>query len=130
MQRKEEFNNSQKVANLLWANATMGIVDKQLFSSFVPTAAKLIDSYTNQGLANNAWAYAVADVDAPTLFNNHFINKCVQKKDGFGKRTLSAPSMAFVADKGEVESWITNCKINATKRSFPEFQRLQSSKTM
>jgi len=130
MQRKEEFNNSQKVANLLWANATMGIVDKQLFSSFVPTAAKLIDSYTNRGLANNAWAYAVADVDAPTLFNNHFINKCVEKRGGFGKRTLSAPSMAFVADKGEVESWITNCKINATKRSFPEFQRLQSSKTM
>jgi len=73
----------QALANLLWSYATMGITDKQLFSSFVPTAAKLIDSYTNQGLANIAWAYAVADVDAPTLFNAHFINKCVEKEDGF-----------------------------------------------
>ncbi|KAK1733464.1 hypothetical protein QTG54_015879 [Skeletonema marinoi] len=47
----------------------MGITDTQLFLSFVPTAAKLIDSYNNQALANIAWAYTVADVDAPTLFN-------------------------------------------------------------
>jgi hypothetical protein len=38
----------------------MGIVDKQLFWSFVSTAAKLIDSYNNQHLANIAWAYSVA----------------------------------------------------------------------
>mmetsp|Transcript_32626 Transcript_32626/g.66521 ORF Transcript_32626/g.66521 Transcript_32626/m.66521 type:complete len:577 (-) Transcript_32626:25-1755(-) len=73
----------QALANLLWSYATMGITDKQLFSSFVPTAAKLIDSYTNQGLANIAWAYAAADVDAPILFNAHFINKCVEKGSGF-----------------------------------------------
>ena len=83
MQREREFSNSQHVANLLWSYATMGITDKQLFLSFMPTAAKLIDSYTNQGLANIAWAYAVADVDAPTLFNAHFNNKCVEKEDGF-----------------------------------------------
>ena len=58
----------------------MGIVDKKLFSSFMPTAAKLIDSYENQHLANVAWAYAVADVDAWTLFNDHFINACVERK--------------------------------------------------
>eukprot|EP00985_Skeletonema_marinoi_P026276 scaffold20270_cov125-Skeletonema_marinoi.AAC.2 len=80
--RKGEFD-SQAVANLLWAYAAMGIVDKKLFLSFMPTAGKLIDSYTNQGLANIAWAYAVADVDDPTLFNEHFINKRVEKKDGF-----------------------------------------------
>eukprot|EP00985_Skeletonema_marinoi_P003661 scaffold1598_cov139-Skeletonema_marinoi.AAC.5 len=79
---KGEFD-SQPVANLLWANATMGVTDKQLFLSFVPTAAKLIESYNNQHLANIAWAYAVADVDAPTLFNNHFIKKCVEKEDVF-----------------------------------------------
>jgi hypothetical protein len=88
IQRKEEFNNSQGVANLLWAYATMGIVDKQLFSSFVPTAANLIDICDNQGLANLAWAYAVADVDAPTLFNDHFINKCNKEKDGFKNEAL------------------------------------------
>jgi len=89
IQREREFSNSQHVANLLWANAAMGIVDKQLFLSFMPTAGKLIDSYTNQGLANIAWAYAVADVDAPTLFNAHFINKCVAKEDGFETEALS-----------------------------------------
>ena len=80
IQRKEEINNSQGVANLLWAYSTMGIVDKKLFSSFMPTAAKLIDSYENQHLANVAWAYAVADVDASTLFNDQFINACVERK--------------------------------------------------
>eukprot|EP00984_Skeletonema_dohrnii_P022077 scaffold11198_cov103-Skeletonema_dohrnii-CCMP3373.AAC.13 len=79
---KGEFD-SQAVVNLLWAYATMGIIDKQLFVSFVPTAGKLIDSYNNQELANMAWAYAVANVDALTLFNHHFINKCVEKGSGF-----------------------------------------------
>eukprot|EP00577_Skeletonema_sp_RCC1716_P001169 CAMPEP_0113417726 /NCGR_PEP_ID=MMETSP0013_2-20120614/25807_1 /TAXON_ID=2843 ORGANISM="Skeletonema costatum, Strain 1716" /NCGR_SAMPLE_ID=MMETSP0013_2 /ASSEMBLY_ACC=CAM_ASM_000158 /LENGTH=552 /DNA_ID=CAMNT_0000304875 /DNA_START=663 /DNA_END=2317 /DNA_ORIENTATION=- /assembly_acc=CAM_ASM_000158 len=83
IQRKTEFSKSQAVANLLWSYSAMGIVDKKLFLSFMPTAGKLIDSDTNQGLANIAWAYAVADVDAPTLFNAHFINKCVEKEDGF-----------------------------------------------
>mmetsp|Transcript_32621 Transcript_32621/g.66510 ORF Transcript_32621/g.66510 Transcript_32621/m.66510 type:complete len:124 (-) Transcript_32621:399-770(-) len=59
---------SQDVANLLWSNATMVITDKQLFLSIAPTAAKVIDSCTNQELSNIAWSYAVADVDAPTLF--------------------------------------------------------------
>jgi hypothetical protein len=89
IQRKEEFIKSQHVANLVWAYATMGIVDKQLFSSFVPTAAKLIESCDNQGLANLAWAYAAADVDAPTLFSDHFINKCVEKRGGFENENLS-----------------------------------------
>jgi hypothetical protein len=88
IQRKEEFNNSQHVANLLWAFATMGIIDKKLFLSFVPTAAKLINSCDNQHLINIAWAYAVADVDAPTLFNDVFVKKCVEKKDGFVNEDL------------------------------------------
>ncbi len=47
------------------------------------TAAELVDSHTNQDLDNIALAYAVADIDAPALFNDHFINKCVAEKDGF-----------------------------------------------
>jgi hypothetical protein len=54
IKHRAEFNNTQHVANLLWAYATMGIINKQLFLSFVPTSAKLIDSYNNQGLANIA----------------------------------------------------------------------------
>jgi hypothetical protein len=88
IQRREEFN-SQDVANLLLAYATMGIIDKQLFLSFVPTAAKLIVSYNNQDFANIAWAYAVADVDALILFNDHFINKCVEKNGGFEIKELT-----------------------------------------
>ena len=87
IQCKGEFN-SQNVANLLWAYATMGIGDKKLFSSFVLTATKLLGSYENQGHANIAWAYAVANVDAPALFNDHFINKCIEKEGGFEKKAL------------------------------------------
>jgi hypothetical protein len=85
--RREDFI-SQQVANLLWSYATMGIFDKQLFSSFVPIAAQLIGSHKNQELANIAWAYVVADVDAPTLFNDCFVNKCLEKKDGFTTEAL------------------------------------------
>jgi hypothetical protein len=79
MQRKEDFN-SQGIANLLWAYATMGIIDKQLFSSFALTAAKLSDSFNNQDLANIAWAYAVADVSAPTLFNDQKSTSALRRK--------------------------------------------------
>eukprot|EP00986_Skeletonema_menzelii_P006587 scaffold2511_cov153-Skeletonema_menzelii.AAC.2 len=85
--RKEEFD-SQAVANLLWSYATMGITDKHLFLSFVPTAANLVDCYNNQELANIAWAYAVVGVDAPSLFNETFIKKCVEKKGVFKRENL------------------------------------------
>eukprot|EP00984_Skeletonema_dohrnii_P013478 scaffold5585_cov94-Skeletonema_dohrnii-CCMP3373.AAC.5 len=66
----------------------MGIAEKQLFLSFVSTAANLIESYNNQELANIAWAYAAANTDAPTLFNAHFIKKCVEKKNAFKNEEL------------------------------------------
>ena len=51
--------------------------------SFLPTATKSINAYNNQGLANIiSWAYVVADVDAPNLFNKDFV-KCIEEKDGF-----------------------------------------------
>jgi hypothetical protein len=53
------------------AYATKGIDGKHLFLLFAPQAAKVIASYNNQELANIAWAFAVVDVDAPTLFHNH-----------------------------------------------------------
>jgi len=49
----------------------------------------LIVSYNNQDFANIAWAYAVADIDAPTFFNDVFINLCVEKKDGFENEALT-----------------------------------------
>jgi hypothetical protein len=61
----------------------MGIVDKLLFSSFVPPVAKLIDSYNNQQFADIAW-YSVAGSGCRSLilFNDHFTNKRHEKKDG------------------------------------------------
>ena len=88
IQRKREFI-SQQIANLLWAYATkIGIVDKHLYSSFVPTAAKLVGAYNNQDIANIAWAYAVADVHAAPLFNDVFVKKCVEKKGSFENAAL------------------------------------------
>ena len=42
----------------------MGIIDKLLFLSFVPTTAKKVDACNIQELANIAWAYAVADAES------------------------------------------------------------------
>ena len=89
IQRPEDFI-SQEVASLLWSYATMGMVDKQLFSSFVPIAVQLMDKCNNnQDLGVIAWAYAVVDIEAPTLFNDHFIDECLEKKDGFSVKDLS-----------------------------------------
>ena len=42
----------KKAAILLWSYAKMGDINKQLFLSFVSTAAELIDSCNNQHLAD------------------------------------------------------------------------------
>ncbi len=82
--RKDEFN-SQNVANLLWACATMRI-DAQLFLSFAPIVVALLDTANIHHLSIIAWSYAIADVDVPDLFNFGFVNqvtrKCSKKKDG------------------------------------------------
>ena len=77
--------NSQELANILWAYASMGIANanEQLFMLCASKAASLMDSFNSQDLANMAWAYAVADVEASTLFNDHFINACVNKMERF-----------------------------------------------
>ena len=108
IRRKEDFN-SQEVANLLWSYATMGMIANELFSSFAPIAAKLIDSYNNQELANTAWAYAVADIDAPTLFNDRFINKCLEKGDGFS-----------IADLSQLHQWHLWQTIEKSNVGLPE----------
>jgi hypothetical protein len=87
IQRQSEFN-SQEITNLLWAFASNGDIERNLYTKVAPAASMLTSQYTCQGLTNIAWAYAVADVDAPTLFNDNFIEKCNKEMDGFSVEEL------------------------------------------
>jgi hypothetical protein len=87
IQRQSEFN-SQDITNLLWAFASNGDIERNLYTKVAPSASKLTSQYTCQQLTNIAWAYAVADVDAPTLFNDNFIEKCNKKMDAFSVESL------------------------------------------
>ena len=87
IKRQNEFN-PQCVANFLWAYATNGQIDQHLFSSLAPSVEILLRSCNTQELANVAWAYAVANVAAPSTFNDAFINACLEKEDEFIIKSL------------------------------------------
>jgi len=110
----------------------LDVVDKQLFSSFVPTAAKLIDTYIDKDLSHIAWAYAVANVDAPTLFNDHFINKCVEKEERLEKENLSSSTNGICGKqkRSQILGYQKNFKVNVSIHLSTEIQRPQSSKMM
>ena len=63
-------------------------IDRNLFTSFVPTVKAKLNEFTSQGFGNIAWAYAVANVSAPTLFNDYFVNICLRKKDELSSEGL------------------------------------------
>jgi len=86
--KKQHDFASQGVANFLWAYASNGQVGKHLFSSFVPSVKANIDKYNMQNLAIITWAYSVANVNVPSVFNNEFINACLEKKDEFESEDL------------------------------------------
>jgi len=86
---KQDESNSQVIANCLWAYATNGQIDRNFFKSLAPTASALVGKCTSQNLANIAWAYAVANVAAPSIFNDDFIDACLKKKDDFTLEELS-----------------------------------------
>jgi len=81
---KDEFN-AQHATDLLWAYATMGI-EEQIFVSFAPIVAALLDTATIRHISTIAWSYSIANVDVPDLFNVHFVNqvtiKCAKKNVG------------------------------------------------
>jgi len=82
IKRQNEFK-PQVLANFLWAYAINGQVDSKLFSSLVPTTKANLSKCNAQELANIAWAYSVANVDAASVFNDEFINACIEKEDEF-----------------------------------------------
>ncbi|KAL7544666.1 hypothetical protein ACHAWF_008035 [Thalassiosira exigua] len=80
--------NSQFIANFLWAAATYGHVEQQIFKTMATTAASLLTKCNEQELSNLAWAYAVAEVQTPLLFNHDFINICLEKEGNFTLEAL------------------------------------------
>jgi hypothetical protein len=78
--------NSQGIANLLWAYATVTIIDKHLFTSFVPAVKFSLGKCTNQNVASPV----VANVNDPLLFNIDFV-------DALQSKANAAPSVAAVA---------------------------------
>ena len=80
MQRQNELS-PQDVANLLWALASNRNIDEGLFKAMLPTAKALVSQGNSQTLANVGWAYAVANVAAPSLFDEEFVGACSEKKN-------------------------------------------------
>lgn len=79
VQRRDDFN-PRSIANILWSFASMNIIKnkKELFQAFLPVLVKILDTLSCIDLVSIAWAFAVADVDAPSLFNQRFLYKCVE----------------------------------------------------
>lgn len=88
IKRQTEFS-SEEIANLLWACASSGQVDQNLFTSLEPTIGALINKCNSQEIATIAWAYAVAKVSAPSLFSDDFISICLEIEDEFTPGELS-----------------------------------------
>jgi hypothetical protein len=85
--RCNEFN-SQNIANLLWAYATVRIIDQHLFTSFAPAVKSVLGKCNNQNVTNIAWSYAVANVNDPVIFNTDFIDVCQARAHGFVPENL------------------------------------------
>lgn len=86
--RQGEFN-ARGVANFLWAYATNGHDAERQFSSLAQFVGRLLGSCNSQELANVAWAYSVANVEAPSVFNDAFVGVCLAKEDEFHIESLS-----------------------------------------
>jgi hypothetical protein len=86
---KSKGFNLQNIDNLLWAYATVGKIDQHIFTFFTP-AIKLSLSQSNcQNVALVAWAYAVANVNAPSLFNADFVAALQAKENGISLSFIS-----------------------------------------
>ena len=80
IKRQAEFK-PQHISNFLWSYATNGKIDEHLFSLLIPSVKTNLDKFNAQNLANIAWAYSVANVDAPSVFNDEFLTACLKKEN-------------------------------------------------
>jgi hypothetical protein len=86
--RRNDFK-PQELSNLLWAYATVGIIDQRLFTSIAPAVKSVLGQCNSQNIANIAWAYAVANVNDPSLFNSDFMDAFQAKANDFVPENLS-----------------------------------------
>ena len=84
---KYDFS-SQGISNLLWAFSATGYPEQRLFQSLAKPASSVLYEAGHQSLANIAWAYSVANVEDSSLFNEQFVNVCVQKERDFDYQGL------------------------------------------
>ncbi|KAL3763338.1 hypothetical protein ACHAW5_011005 [Stephanodiscus triporus] len=107
--RRNEFT-SQGVSMLLWSCSAAGHFDRRLFLSMEPTARSLLRECDCQSLANIAWAYAVADLEADSLFGleSPFVNVLLEKYDEFDHRGLC-----------QLHQWNLWIKENANDSALP-----------
>ena len=80
IQRRGKFG-ARAISNTLWAFAYMNVIERELFLSFLPSVIKKLDSFNITDLVTVAWAYAVADIDAPNLFNQRFLDAVKRAKN-------------------------------------------------
>jgi hypothetical protein len=87
--RRGEFT-PQGVSMLLWSCSAAGHLDRDIFLSMETTARMLLHQCDCQSLANIAWAYTVADLNAEALFGpeSPFVHLLVEKYDKFDHRGL------------------------------------------
>ncbi|KAL3794747.1 hypothetical protein HJC23_012757 [Cyclotella cryptica] len=89
--RRTEFSPLQ-ISTLIWSYAyvPVGSVNIHLYSELESIVIASVDACDSQFLANIAWSYAVANVEAPCLFQNRsaFVNAILSRKDKFSLREL------------------------------------------
>jgi len=110
--KQQHFFTSGQVHDLLWAYATNGQTDQQLFKSLVPVVKTTLREYDAQELANIAWAYSVVNAAAPSLFNDSFINACLEKR----AFTLEGLSQLHQWQLWQMEELHSNCRLPPSAR--------------
>jgi hypothetical protein len=124
----------QHLFNTVWAFATAQVSDPKLFEKVAKAAiqrkeefdsqgianltnscscAKLIDTYIDKDLSQIALAYAVADIDAPTLFYDDFINKVWRRTTDLLRLMSHSPTSGICGRRQK------DLCMNATRHSFP-----------
>ena len=73
----------QNILNLIWSYPSNGRADGETFRAWIPAAllAVLDDGCDVRSMTSIAWAYAVLDVSAPSLFGEDFAASCLGRQD-------------------------------------------------
>ena len=91
--RLDQFK-AQDLANMVWAFATVGQQEEQLFKSLAKMAEWRLDQFKAQELANMAWAFARVGQQDQQLF--HVVAKMAERRvDQFNAQDLDNMAWAL-----------------------------------